>query len=82
MPYMKSIKSCRSTYFTAFLGSNVLMLALPVLFERSGKFTADFTLKDNGINDVLLNEESMMTIAPVSLFFVDVIVFNHKESLF
>lgn len=57
------------------------MLALPVLFERSGKFTADFMLKDNGINDVLLNEESMMTIAPVSVFFGHVIVFNHEESL-
>ena len=55
------------------------MLALPVLFERSGKFTADFMLKDNGINDVLLNEESMMTIAPVSVFFGHVIVFNHES---
>ena len=56
------------------------MLALPVLFERSGKFTADFTLKDNGINDVLLNEESMMTIAPVSVFFGHAVL-NHEESL-
>ena len=61
------------------------MLALPVLFERSGKFTADFTLKDNGINDVLLNEESMMTIAPVSPFFVCFIVLiikNHFSKCF
>ncbi|XP_065649081.1 M-phase phosphoprotein 8 isoform X5 [Hydra vulgaris] len=44
----------------------VVLLALPTLFERCGSITPLFDAQNNGVKDVLLNNESMIQVLPNS----------------
>ncbi|XP_047128714.1 M-phase phosphoprotein 8 isoform X1 [Hydra vulgaris] len=44
----------------------VVLLALPTLFERCGSVTPLFNAQNNGVKDVLLNNESMIQVLPNS----------------
>ena len=58
---------CKYKHVLYILDVQVILLALPVLFERNGNVTPLFNAQKNGVQDVLLNNESMIQALPVSI---------------
>ena len=48
---------------------SVVLLCLPVTFEQAGSVNVKFGESDNGIDEIILNEQSMISIIPVSGLF-------------